>query len=59
MTLFHGVHPKKITVPALVLTLFFSALAGSLLANSKWAETEVSQLSDMIKTAKTREEERE
>jgi hypothetical protein len=31
MTLFHGVHPKKITVPALVLTLLFSALAGSLL----------------------------
>jgi hypothetical protein len=31
MTLFHGVHPKKITVPALVSTLLFSALAGSLL----------------------------
>jgi hypothetical protein len=31
MFLFHGVHPKKITVPALVLTLLFSALAGSLL----------------------------
>jgi hypothetical protein len=31
MYLFHGVHPKKISVPALVLTLLFSALAGSLL----------------------------
>jgi hypothetical protein len=33
MFLFHGVHPKKISVSALVLTLLFSALAGSLLAN--------------------------
>jgi hypothetical protein len=31
MTLFHGVHPEKISVSALILTLFFSALAGSLL----------------------------
>ena len=31
MFLFHGVRPKKITVPALILTLLFSALAGSLL----------------------------
>jgi hypothetical protein len=29
MYLFHGVHPKKITVPALILTLLFTALAGS------------------------------
>ena len=33
MFLFHGVHPKKITAPALILTLLFTALAGSLLAN--------------------------
>jgi hypothetical protein len=33
MTLFHGVHPMKISVLALVLTMLFSALAGSLLAN--------------------------
>jgi hypothetical protein len=31
MYLSHGVHPKKISVPALMLTLLFSALAGSLL----------------------------
>jgi hypothetical protein len=30
MFLFHRVHPKKISVPALILTLLFSALAGSL-----------------------------
>jgi hypothetical protein len=34
MSLFHGVHPKKISVPALIFTLFFSALAGSLLVDS-------------------------
>jgi hypothetical protein len=34
MFLFHGVHPKKISAPALILTLLFTALAGSLLANS-------------------------
>ena len=33
MFLFHGVHPKKISVLALVSTLFLTALAGSLLAN--------------------------
>jgi hypothetical protein len=33
MFLFHGVHPIKISVPALVLTLLFSALAGSLLVD--------------------------
>ena len=33
MFLFHGVHPKKISAPALILTLLFTALAGSLLAN--------------------------
>jgi hypothetical protein len=33
MFLFHGVRPKKITVPALILTLLFAALAGSLLIN--------------------------
>ena len=31
MYLSHGVHPMKISVPALILTLLFSALAGSLL----------------------------
>jgi hypothetical protein len=31
MYLSHGVHPMKISVPALVLTLLFSALVGSLL----------------------------
>jgi hypothetical protein len=31
MFLFHGVHPKKISAPALILTLLFTALAGSLL----------------------------
>jgi hypothetical protein len=31
MYLSHGVHPKKISVPALILTLFLAALAGSLL----------------------------
>jgi hypothetical protein len=30
MTLFHGVHPKKISVPALILTLLCSAVAGTL-----------------------------
>jgi hypothetical protein len=34
MSLFHGINPKKISVPALVLTLLFSALAGSLLLSS-------------------------
>ena len=29
MTLFHGIHPKKITAPALILTLLSSALAGT------------------------------
>ena len=33
MYLSHGVHPKKITAPALILTLLFTALAGSLLVN--------------------------
>jgi hypothetical protein len=33
MFLFHGVHPKKISVSALILTLLFSALAGSLLVD--------------------------
>jgi hypothetical protein len=33
MFLFHGVHPKRISVPALILTLLFAALAGSLLTN--------------------------
>jgi hypothetical protein len=33
MFLFHGVHPKKISVPALVLTLLFSALAVNLRVN--------------------------
>ena len=31
MFLFHSVHPKKNSVSALILTLLFSALAGSLL----------------------------
>ena len=33
MFLFHGVHPKKISVPTLILALLFSALAGSLLVD--------------------------
>ena len=33
MFLFHGVHPMKISVPALIMTLLFSALDGSLLVN--------------------------
>ena len=34
MFLFHGVHPMKISVPALILTLLFTALAGNLLAKN-------------------------
>jgi hypothetical protein len=38
MSLFHGVHPKKISAPALVLTLLFAALAGSFFINLATAD---------------------
>ena len=48
MTLFHGVHPKKITAPALILTLLASALAGSLFVNV--AEAEVGRVDPLSTT---------
>jgi hypothetical protein len=48
MFLFHGVHPKKITVPALILTLLASALAGSLFVNV--AEAEVGRVDPLSTT---------